>query len=380
MHYFIFPDIDTTIYQASASLNTGLDEILEVRKDLTDSNTNPKVSRILMKFDLGYVSQSVSNGTIGSNAKYYLNLYDAKPSELTTSQSLWAYPISQSWVEGEGFSSDNPATTDGASWNYKDDAETKTMWNGAMTASGGTWFSDVYGSQSLEWKTRDIRMDVTPIVDKWLDGTYANEGFIIKRSGSMIAGAGGSATLNTGSAEGNNERLGNMSFFSRQTNTIYPPKLEVEWYDTKWSTGSLSALGKSELEDLQVYVKNLRPEYKEESKAKFRVCGRGRYPTKSYSNTSSEYLTQKYFPSGSTLVGDGAYYSIVDASTDDVIVNYGTGSLLSCDSDGNYFNFWMNGLQSERYYKVCFRVVSGSGTTEEMVSHYDNDFEFKVVR
>ena len=63
-----------------------------------------------------------------------------------------------------------------------------------------------------------------------------------------------------------------------------------------------------------------------------------------------------------------------------MIVNYGTGSLLSCDSDGNYFNFWMNGLQSERYYKVCFRVVSGSGTTEEMVSHYDNDFEFKVVR
>ena len=88
MHYFIFPDIDTTIYQASASLNTGLDEILEVRKDLTDSNTNPKVSRILMKFDLSYISQSVSNGTIGSNAKYYLNLYDAKPSELTTSQSV----------------------------------------------------------------------------------------------------------------------------------------------------------------------------------------------------------------------------------------------------------------------------------------------------
>ena len=32
-------------------------------------------------------------------------------------------------------------------------------------------------------------------------------------------------------------------------------------------TGSLS-LGKSELEDLQIYVKNIRPEYKEKSKAK----------------------------------------------------------------------------------------------------------------
>ena len=32
MHYFIFPDIDTTLYQASGSMNVGLDEILEVQK------------------------------------------------------------------------------------------------------------------------------------------------------------------------------------------------------------------------------------------------------------------------------------------------------------------------------------------------------------
>ena len=32
MHYFIFPDIDTTLYESSGSANAGLDEILEVRK------------------------------------------------------------------------------------------------------------------------------------------------------------------------------------------------------------------------------------------------------------------------------------------------------------------------------------------------------------
>jgi hypothetical protein len=127
-------------------------------------------------------------------------------------------------------------------------------------------------------------------------------------------------------------------------------------------------------------MKNLRPEYKEKSKAKFRVVGRGRYPTKSYSNTSSEYLTAKYLPSGSKLVKDGAYYSVVDADTADVVIPYGTGSLLSCDSDGNYFNLWLNGLQAERYYKFQFRVVSGSNTLEEQVNYYDNDFVFKVVR
>ena len=40
----------------------------------------------------------------------------------------------------------------------------------------------------------------------------------------------------------------------------------------------------------------------------------------------------------------------------------------------------MNGLQAERYYKFEFKVVSGSGTVEEMVNYYDEDFTFKVVR
>ena len=172
------------------------------------------------------------------------------------------------------------------------------------------------------------------------------------------------------------------SFFSRETNTIYPPKLEVEWYDTKFSTGSLDPLTSADLEDPIVYMKSLRPEYKEKSKVRFRVVGRSRYPTKSYSNTASEYLTAKYFPSASKeqIGGDGAYYSVLDAQTDDVIIPFGSGSAVSCDSTGNYFNLWMNGFQSERYYKFEFKVVSGSGTDEETINYFDDDFLFKVVR
>ena len=127
---------------------------------------------------------------------------------------------------------------------------------------------------------------------------------------------------------------------------------------------------------------SLRPEYKESSKVKFRVVGRERYPTKSYSNTASEYLTVKYLPSGSigNIGGDGAYYSVLDADTDDVIVPFGSGSLISCDSTGNYFNLWMDGFQAERFYKFEFKVVSGSGTDEETINYFDDDFLFKVVR
>ena len=60
MYYFIFPDADTTLYQHTGSKNTGLDEIVEIRKDLNASGENPKVSRILMKFDIADCTLAIS--------------------------------------------------------------------------------------------------------------------------------------------------------------------------------------------------------------------------------------------------------------------------------------------------------------------------------
>ena len=91
MHYFVFPEIDTTIYQATGSSNAGKDEILEVQKTMSTSGGNVKVSRILIKFDLGDIQSSINNGTISSDRKFYLNMYDAGSEALKVSQSLWAY-------------------------------------------------------------------------------------------------------------------------------------------------------------------------------------------------------------------------------------------------------------------------------------------------
>ena len=385
MNYFIFPDADSTLYQMSGSQNTGLDQILEISKTMSTSGGNVKVSRILMKFDLSEISASIVNGTI-SNPKYYLNMYDANSQNLSTTQSLYAYPTSGSWLEGQGTSGDSPADAEGVSWKYRDGLTQASPWSGSSQYSGSVeertaetegcaWFTASFGSQSFQYETSDMRMNVTPIVNKWLDNTHPNEGFVVKRSGSF-------ENIDSSTDEGSADRLGTFKFFSRQTHTIYPPKLEVEWFDTKWSTGSLSALSSTELEDLSFYMKSLRSEYKEKSKIKFRIIGRAKYPTKSYSNTASEYLTAKYLPSGSkeNIGGDGTYYSVIDTQTEDIITPYGTGSMVSCDSTGNYFNLWMNGFQSERYYKFEFKVVSGSNTVDETVQYFDDDFVFKVVR
>ena len=376
MHYFTFAEKDTTIYQASASLNAGMDEILEVRKEVSDSGDSVNVSRILMRFDISYISSSIVSGTI-TNPKFYLNLFDAKSSNLNTSQSLYAYPISQSWDMGQGRSYDNPITTEGASWNYRDGLTNGTIWTSEISGSGGTWYtgSGYVASHSISHKTIDIRMDVTDIVNRWLDGDVPNDGFMVKRSGSV-------GNLDSSADEGSVTSFGQLAFFSSDTHTKYPPTLETVWDDSKWSEGSLSPLTQTNIEDMVVYMKGLRPEYKEKSKVKFRLVGRAKYPTKSYSNTASEYLTAKYLPSGSkeNIGGDGAYYSVRDAQTEDVIIPFGSGSLISCDSTGNYFNLWMNGFQSERYYKFEFKVVSGSNTVDETIQYFDDDFTFKVVR
>ena len=92
MHYFEFGKRDATIYSGgtTASINTGLDEILEINKSVNQSGTVSNISRILIDFDYSYVSQSIQDGKIPSTAKYYLNLYDATSEEVEAEQSIFA--------------------------------------------------------------------------------------------------------------------------------------------------------------------------------------------------------------------------------------------------------------------------------------------------
>ena len=125
MHYFEYASKDTTLYEVSKSMNTGLDEILEIRKYMNSDGSVINVTRALIKFDLSYISQSVVDGLI-SSPTYYLNLYDANSNSLNIEQTLYAYAISGSWDMGSGRSDSQPNIEDGCSWKYRDNNDTKT--------------------------------------------------------------------------------------------------------------------------------------------------------------------------------------------------------------------------------------------------------------
>ena len=392
MHFFIFGDKDATIYSGgtTSSRNTGADEILEINKSVAQNGSVQNVSRALIQFDYTDISASVQSGKIPSTAKYYLNLYDASSEELSRTQNLFAYMVSGSeWTEGDGKLDDDPVTTNGVSYQYRNQDETTPWVTGSVLTDGGSWFTgslhssqyEVSSSVTLTKATRDVRLDVTDLVNNHIysSSVYPNRGFILKRQ--SITPTDRTFKFNSGSDSTNDEsdstRLGNLKFFSTETHTIYPPKLEVMWDDSSWNTGSASSpltkLSSTDLERLKVYFKNLKEEYKEDSVVKFRVAGRELYPTTTFATTPAE-LDVKVLPSAS------AFYSVRDADTEEVIIPFGTGSKISCDSSGNYFNLMMNGLQAERNYRFCIKVISGSNTTDEQINFYDDDYEFRVVR
>ena len=386
MHYFEYIKKDTTLFSGgtTSSLNAGHDEILEVVKEVSDDGSTINISRILLEVDYSYVSQSIQDGKIPTTAKFYLNLYDAGSKDLEAEQNLHIYMISGSWKSGTGKKFDSPVTEDGASFKYRDQQKETPWVTGSITTDGGAWFSgsqDSYSqynisqSYDLTYDKRDVRFDVTDLVNNHIHSSsiYPNNGFIIKRESTGSYGTTYNFSGDTNSDEGGTSRFGTLQFFSRETHTIYPPKLEAVWDDSSWSTGSLSPLSSTDLENLKIYFKNLRQEYQEKSIVKFRLVGRELYPSSSFSATPSE-LTIKYLPSASI------FYEVKDADTEEVIVPFGTGSAISCDSTGNFFRVQMDGFQSERNYRFSVKVISGSGTTEETINYYDDNYEFRVVR
>ena len=149
------------------------------------------------------------------------------------------------------------------------------------------------------------------------------------------------------------------------TNTIFPPKLEFAWDDSSFSTGSLLELT---AEDKIVYFNNLRREYVDGERVRFRIVGRERYPTRNYT-TTLQSLDTNYLPTSS-------YYAIKDAHTDDFVVPYDTSyTKISCDSSGSFFDIRTDGLQPNRYFRLLIKTERNG-----LIDIYDDGFFFKIKK
>ena len=350
MHKFFTSSYDASIYLQQPDQNAGRDEILEVGKLYYGSIKD--IARTLIKFDTGSLKSEIQ--TIGTGSwNVFLLLHAAKSEEIPLEYTIYANAVSQSWTMGTGTKFDN-ITSDGVSWKYRNGSNKWVSYDttaggavyvtsgntttGSANAEGGVWYLSGSASQSFNNESDDIRMNVSDIVNLWITGSIPNNGFILHHS------------LDT---ENDSLDYGLLKFFSKETNTIYQPKLELVWDDSSFSTGSLLAITGSSttdsLENSKIIVTNLQKEYFQNTKTKVRVKGRDIYPIKSF-GTTFEYDQTKYLPTSS-------YYQIEDYRTNEVIVPFGNYSKLSCDSKSNYFYLDTATYPINRTYRLKLKVV-----------------------
>ena len=353
-YYFMTASKDASIYLQQPNQNCGLDEILEISKVYYGNVKD--VSRALLKFDVGFLSSSLVDTSI-SMSEATLILKETQSEELPLEYTLYAYPISQSWQMGVGTRFDN-VSTQGVTWNYREgDSNLEWLPIGVFTAGstgsqfgdGGVWYSSYSTNQSFSYSTADIGMNLKPMLQSWLSGSIPNEGLIVKHSFEV---------------ENDTEDYGIVKVFSKETNTIYQPKIRIGWDDQSFITGSLTALT---ADDIKVNVINFKKEYKLGTVPKIKLVGRELYPLKTFSNVFA-YNDVKYLPTTT-------YYQIKDYNSDDIIIPFSEYSKVSCDSNGNYIKLNLSNWEADRVYKIEFKVnINGN------VQYFDDDITFSIVK
>ena len=378
--YKIFPLQDATMYSRYPSTNTGIDAILELSNLNPSTIGTPVVARPIIQFDQSHIKDVIDNLNTGSTAiSASLKAFIADASGIVMKSDLYVYPTSGSWNNGSGEYLDNPPTTNGVSWKYRSNdgsnAWSTDNFNTNVTASfitasegGGTWYTsssdirlNLEYSQSFNLRTeKDINVDVTDIVKTWYSssnsivGTYTeieNNGFLLKWSDEI-------------EFDSNLAIQPKMQFYSVDTNTIYPPQLEIKWRDYVYNTGGLQTISTP---DIYAAVDNNQGIFYSESINQFRINCRPEFPTRTF-QTASIYTDNFALP-------EESYYAIKDLDTNEYIINFDKEfTQISCDTTGSYFTLYMNGLEPERYYEILIQTTIDGNTIVK-----DDQYYFKVV-
>jgi len=372
--YKLFPYKDTSLYSMYPSMNTGIDPINQISNLNFAVDSSPSVARSLINFDTNEI-QNIINNKVSGDWDAVLKSYIATAQGIVEDSILEIFPIYDSWNQGTGTYLDQPITSDGAAWNSPT-LGGDAPWNIGgpslgYTSSynptyapqgGGSWYASSSDgtitypiTQSFGPRTeKDLNVVVTSIVEDWYSGSLNNNGFIIKWE-------------NTAEFNTSKQVQPVMQYYTVDTNTIYPPELEIRWDDSTWNTGSSTI---TELFQPNAFIELAENPgiFYSESINRFRLNCRPKYPARVWA-TSSLYTKQYYLPSGS------AWYAIKDLDTDEYVVDFDANyTRISADVSSSYFDIYMNGLEPERYYKILIQVNSEGSTTV-----YDDNYYFKVV-
>ncbi len=374
--YKIFPYKDSTLYSFFPNMNTGIDAISQISNLNIAVDSNPQVARFLTEFIQDEIKDVIDNKIKNKQWDVDFRSYIATAQGIVEATDIAVYPVAQYWYNGTGTYLDVPITTDGCTW-YSPHFKGSINWSSSGIDSHGNTVGSFYNSnfvgpgggswltnsgsvsfkvtQSFDTRsTKDLKINAKEVVSRWYSGSIDNNGFIIKWEDAIEFNQ-------------NKQIQPVMQFYSVDTNTIYPPQLEFKWRDySSVLTGSATA----SIVDTTNLVSSLAENpgvFTLQSINRFRFNVAVKYPIRTFT-TASQFTGTNYLPTAS-------YYAIKDLDTNEIVIDYNTNyTQLSSDANGNYFDLYMNGLEPERYYKVCVKTTINGSTLI-----LDDNYYFKVV-
>ena len=178
-----------TLTTRATGSNMGASDILEVFSIYgQESSGSSELARVLIEFDTAEISSDRATGKIGASGSvsFFLRMYNAPHSQTTPRDySIEVLAVGAAWQEGFGIDMDNyediTKNNIGSNWIKRSGA---TSW----TKIGGQYLTDASSSftQSFSTGFEDLELDVTTLVEQWLDsdgnvlGNKTNYGFGVK--------------------------------------------------------------------------------------------------------------------------------------------------------------------------------------------------------
>ena len=212
--------------------NMGLADVSEVFTIYGQASSDSlEVAKILTNFPVSDISTDRTNGTIpaSGSVSFFLSMYNARhPETLPKNFSLNVSAVKRTWEEGDGLDMHNysHSTFDQVGSNWLMSAGSTAWTNGGATDD---FYSDVSSSFTASFSSgvEDIEVDITTLVEQWLDdgtgdnvlGSKTNYGVIVM--------------FPTGS-EAETRSYYTKKFFARGTQFWFKrPIIEARWDSSK---------------------------------------------------------------------------------------------------------------------------------------------------
>ena len=191
--------------------NAGMADVVETFSIYgRQSTSSAELSRILMKFPIDDIAtdRTAENIPTSGNVSFYLKVFNAPSSKTVPKNATYnVLAVSQSWQEGLGLDlegyKDLTLGNSGSNWMSASNTEFWTDINGTLLAGGSYHTQSAPNAdnnqavfkfkQTLTNGIEDIELDITPLVEQWMAGTYENYGIGLFLTASQEAFESGSA-------------------------------------------------------------------------------------------------------------------------------------------------------------------------------------------